>query len=207
MQLENFHNKHKGENIIVVGCGRSAMDLAKRKDLDQLITIGVNDIDRLMRTNYLLVIDPPKKFSMDRASYVINTKADYVFTQLKEWTIDPPEKKVEFKLGNRKMGNLTIHNVVDYSTTSPFVAAIIAFKLGASRIGMIGVDFTPDHFYANDGEHSLVRSGRLASINKEYAELAEKLKKYGALMYNLSDASRIDAIKKCSIDEFLNRTV
>ena len=61
--LASFQNIHKGETIIVCGCGESLNDLAHP---ERFITIGVNDVGRLFDPTYLVVLNPRNQFKEDR---------------------------------------------------------------------------------------------------------------------------------------------
>ena len=79
MKYGNFIDKHKGETIIVCGCGRS---LNEFKNPENYTTIGVNDIQRAFTPNYLVLLNNNAGFKGDRWKYVKNSKASVIFTQL-----------------------------------------------------------------------------------------------------------------------------
>ena len=76
--------------------------------------------------------------------------------------------------------------------------------MGARRIGLIGVDFTDHHFFAQTGRHSLARE--INQINNEYAALAETCRHMGVEVFNLGADSRITAFPKMSPEEFARRS-
>lgn len=205
MRFADFAGKHKGEDIIVIGCGESAMLLKQHPCLGTITTIGVNDVGLILDPTYLIVVDAPNRFQGTRNKLITDTKAQYVFTQMKDWKINPPEKKVLFRLGGNRLRSLFDANTVDYSNNSPYVGAMVAFKMGAKRIGMIGVDFTHNHFYAKDGEHILTKTGRIGVIDSDYAKMVYEFSKHSVLVYNLSPITRLNAIPKMSLDAFLKK--
>ena len=75
------------------------------------------------------------------------------------------------------------------------VALCLAAFMGASRIGLIGVDFT-DHHLANT-------ETKMKRIDGEYRTLGESLKEKGIEIVNLSADSRLTTFPKISIEEFL----
>jgi hypothetical protein len=199
MRFEELKNKHQGSKIIVCGCGESALQL-KDKELNGAIIIGVNDFSRLRTPDYLVVVnDKPSFNSNDRWHWIENTQCPYVFTHIERLAI-PDEKKVIFQLG-RYGGTVLDKPTVDYTNNSPYVGVLIAYHLGAIKIGLIGVDFTPNHFFAQTGDHVL--NARSAQISKEYQQLHGALLAKGVGFYNLSAESKID-IPKMSADEFIN---
>lgn len=199
-RLSNFIGIHEGEKIIVAGCGTSARNMMPWKD--KFITIGVNDIGRLFHPKYLLATDGPNRFHGIRKQVVTDTKADYFFTPIKKWRLTVPGKKVVFGLGKRGTPNIDRQDVLDHYYNSPYCAAILAYKMGAKNIGLIGVDFTPNHFYAKDGNHELVRMNKIKRIDEMYGVLRTELEQRGTSLYNLSLESNITTLPKMTITEF-----
>lgn len=189
-----FKDKHKGEKIIVSGCGTSASLI---QDPQSHTTIGVNDLSRLYSPNYLVVLNDKRSFEADRWKWIEGTSCDTVFTHIKGLAV-PDEKRVVLQLG--RYGGFDLNkDAVDYTSNSTYVACIIAAYMGASKIGLIGVDFTPNHFFGNTGEHALVK--KLNVINEEYAKLDISMKAKGIEFVNLSPESRI-RITKQNINDF-----
>src|SRR6185295_7300773 len=106
--------------------------------------------------NYLVVVNPRDQFSGDRFTFVENSEADYLFTQLDLGLArENRENVVTFNLGTNGGTDLSDPSVLHYTQNSPYVALCLAVHMGASRIGLIGVDFTEDHFFAKTGTHLL----------------------------------------------------
>jgi uncharacterized Rossmann fold enzyme len=92
--------------------------------------------------------------------------------------------------------------VIDHFVNSPYVATILAYKLGATNIGLIGVDFTDGHFYnTSDGPHPVIKVNYLKRVNNSYQILRSELEKRGVKLYNLSKTSRLD-IPKITLSDF-----
>ncbi len=200
-KYERFIDKHAGETIIIAGCGSSANDF---KHYDKFTTIGVNDIQRLFTPDYLVILNDKRGFKGDRWKYVSGSKAGHIFTHFK----DPQtklgivkKKFVNFKLGSHGGVNINDKTKVDHTSNSPYVACIIAYHLGAKRIGLIGVDFTPNHFFGKTGKHSL--HGRVPNIIKEYERLYKAFSENKIEFFNLSHNSMVDTVPKKSIENFL----
>jgi hypothetical protein len=198
--LDSFSNLHSGEAILVCGCGRSLNEL---QDPTRFLTIGVNDVGRFFQPNYLVVVNPREQFSGDRFRYVESSTADFVFTQL-DLGLDR-EKVVKFSLGEPGGTDFSDHQVLHYTQNSPYVALCLAIHMGAKRIGLIGVDFTDHHFFAETGIHSL--TPQLSLINDQYRRLNEAAALLGVEIYNLSQTSRLDAFPKITSTEFMARYV
>jgi hypothetical protein len=210
--FSQFLNKHNGAKAVVLGLGTSTNDVIL-EDLSGTVTIGVNDIGAVYQPKYLLTLDTPSRLDMSmggtmkRSAAVIGTRADFLFAPdyIKEWEGADALKNrvVGLKLGNRHLANIDDDNVFDYSSNSPYVAVILAYRMGCRQIGIAGVDFTDDHCHAKDGVHELVRNGRLREIDSDYSKLVVALNKRGCELYNLSSVSMLASIPKMDVKEFL----
>lgn len=190
--LASFKDVHKGETVIVCGCGSS---LNEFKNPEQFITIGVNDVGRRFHPDYLVVVDPRRNFSVKRFQFVKYSGAKYLFTQLDQGEVQP--ETVRFRLGRKGGTDFSNPNVLDYSLNSPYVALCLAVHMGAVRIGMIGVDFTLHHFWGKTGRHRL--TPHLPRIDAHYKKLARALERRGIRVVNLSPQSRVTAFPKGNI--------
>ena len=193
--LANFQDIHYGEMIVVCGCGESLNELTQP---ERFITIGVNDVGRRFTSNYLVVVNPRNQFTGDRFSYVETSQAEYLFTQL---NLGLSRKNiVKFKLGTYGGTDLSNPNVLHHTQNSPYVALCLAVQMGAKYIGLIGVDFTDHHFFAQTGTHSL--SPQLSIIDQQYQQLYQAIRERGVEVYNLSARSRLTAFPKMSLIDF-----
>ena len=197
LSLASFKGVHQGDNIVVCGCGESVNAL---QDPTQFITIGVNDIGRRFHPDYLVVVNPRNQFKPDRFRYVETSQARYLFTQYDDLSAPHPQV-VRIQLG--KYGGTDFGNpdVLHFTQNSPYVALCLAIHMGARRIGLIGVDFTENHFFAKTGRHPL--AARLEQIDREYSNLAQACRSMGIEVFNLSPVSRLTAFPRAGIAEFL----
>jgi len=202
MKLSQFKNKHLNDKIIVLGLGMSTKKILD-VDTSNVILFGVNDIGRLIKPTYMLVVDTPSKFTPQRHKHIIQSGAQYMFSQIPDWKPMNPTLKVTFDLGVNQLRNIDNPDKVDYSNNSPYMAILIAYKMGCKNIGLLGVDFTPNHFFENDGEHVLVKTNRLKDIDQAYKNLTEALNSRHVNLYNLNNESLITSIPKMSIHEFI----
>ena len=193
--LAAFQGRHDGESIVVCGCGPSLTELAEPQ---RFTTIGVNDVGRLFDPSYLVVVNPRSQFKGDRFRYVETSKAQALFTQLDLGPVGPPV--VRFKLGRYGGTDTLGTGVLNHTQNSPYVAVCLAAHMGATRIGLIGVDLTDHHFFAATGRHPL--AGRLREIDQQYARLAEALRQRGVELVNLSSVSRLTALPRTAFGEF-----
>jgi hypothetical protein len=195
-ELRGFRDYHRGETILVCGCGASLSEIIAP---ERLITIGVNDVGRLFDPDYLVVLNPPPQFTPDRFRYVAQSRAKAIFTQL-NLPIQHPHI-VRFRLGQRAGTDLSDADVLPYTRNSPYPALCLAMHMGARRIGLIGVDFTDHHFFGPTGKHVL--SPEFTQIDQEYRNLNEKWSRHGVEIFNLSRESRLTAFPKIGPEEFL----
>ena len=187
--LADFANVHSGETVLVCGCGQSLNEL---EHPERFITIGVNDVGKKFHPDYLVVVNPPRQFSGDRFRYVANSQAKFIFTQLDLGL--PKSNIVKFPLGTQGGTDFSDPNVLHYTQNSPYVALCLALHMGARRIGLLGVDFTNDHFFGPTGVHSL--TSQLPVIDQQYRRLHEAARARGVEIYNLSSQSRLTAFPK-----------
>jgi hypothetical protein len=195
-----YRGFHNGETMLVCGCGSSLPQIIAP---ERLPTIGVNDVGRLFDPDYLVVTNPKNQFSGDRFEYVAHSRAKTIFTQLDLGIAHP--NIVRFRLGRRGGTELTDSNCLPYTRNSPYVALCLALHFGATRIGIIGVDFTDHHFFASTGRHPL--AFEVDQINNEYAALARTCRQRGVEVFNLSKDSRLTAFHKISPEQFARRAL
>lgn len=194
-RFSEFLNFHANQSVIVCGCGSSLKELTNP---EEFITIGVNDIGRLFDPDYLVVLNSKNQFKGDRYRYIENSQASAIFTHL---TLGIKHHNIiRFKLGKRGGTDISDLCTLPYTRNSPYVAVCLAAYMGAKRIGLIGVDFTEDHFFAKTGKHGL--SSQTDKINQEYKKLAHSLSLQGIELINLSSISKISSLNKLSLLEF-----
>ena len=181
------------------GLGESVRSL---RSPDAFTTIGVNDIGRLFHPTYLLNVNNRTQYKGDRFSYIENTQAKYLFTHT------PGENKnvripiVQFEIAKKGGGVEIEGNRLPHFRNSPYMACALAAYMGASVVGLIGVDFTPNHFWAQDGKHRL--ECELDSINAKYGELAAHLyRSQQTRVFNLSPTSRITSLPRLALKDLL----
>ena len=197
MKLEEFKNRHAGESVVVCGLGESVANLGTQP---RFTTIGVNDIGRLFHPTYLLNVNNRSQYKGDRFQYIENSQAQYLFTHLpnEQGNVKIPIVKIGV---TREVGSVEIiDGKLPHFRNSPYMAVALAGYMGARRIGLIGVDFTDNHFWIKDGTHRLVTE--LDRIDQKYGDLAAHLKKQGAEVFNLSPISRLTTLPKMTLEQW-----
>ena len=195
--LIDFRGRHAGDTVIVCGCGAS---LKAFEPPSRLVTIGVNDVGRLFAPTYLVVLNARNQFKADRFRFVERSRADAVFSQL-DLRIPHP-RQVRIRLGKRGGTDVLPPDRMPYTRNSPYVAVVLAAYMGAQRIGLIGVDFTDDHFFAQTGRHRL--NTELSRINQEYVRLHAACNRRDIEIVNLSRSSRLTALPKVDLRDWLS---
>src|SRR5262249_796467 len=147
------------------------------RDPHRFRTIGVNDIGRAFTPDYLFVMDSPKSFG-ERFDFIRSSQARYVFTDHDLGL--PRDNVVKFPIRQSAAPRLADPHalyLIGRPPTSPFLALCLAAHMGAKAIGLIGVDFTNGHFFAEDGSHKL--APQLAGINRRFFLLGSALLERG----------------------------
>jgi hypothetical protein len=191
-----FRNEHEAGSIIVCGCGESLNQLS---DPGRFTTIGVNDVGRKFDPDYLVVVDPRDAFKGDRFRYVEQSRARVLFTQRSDLALTHPGV-VQFQLGEKDGTDFSNPNLLHFSVITPYVALCLAIHMGASNIGLIGVDFTDNHFFGPTGQHGW--APYVATIDGQIKCLARAALARGVRIFNLSDTSRLTCLPRLDQEGF-----
>lgn len=182
--------KTNKDTCVVIGCGMSAKDYVKKQNE---YVIGVNDVGLIHEVNLLLLVDDRQYFADNRVKYIKNTKTDFFITVNNyNWNF-PEYKTLQFELGReRSFANIEEPNIIDYAYDSPYMAIQLAIKLGFKKIHLIGIDYTQNHFYANDGFN---RDSAMDNIQNSYKDIYDLCLNRNIEIYNLSEYSKLMHIK------------
>ncbi len=117
-------------------------------------TIGVNDIYKHFKTDFVVCVDRPHVFSDERRKTIINSTPEKFFTfkgLYNDWvylTKNAEGLKPALYRGPEHLDN---PDTICYSNNSAFVACCIAYKMGAKEIVMYGVDFNTHPNFKHHG--------------------------------------------------------
>lgn len=167
----SFIERKLSMTINVLGLGESL----KYYKEDGNISIGVNDIHSRIKTDFVVCVDHPEVFSPERLETILKTECKGFYSQLFEWHLYMVEnfQKIEFNRGRGILDGLDSDRFC-YSNSSPYVATVLAYKLGAKEIILHGVDFkTHQHFKGNSKDRAL----------NDFKNLSIELKKRGVFLY------------------------
>jgi LPS sulfotransferase NodH len=196
--LSSFKDLHRGESVYVCGLGVSLNQLDHP---EHYVTIGVNDIGRKFHPNYLLVVDPRKRLTPQRYKHIDTSQAEFVFTD-RDYAI-PHATVVRFPLCKRSGPNFANPHELHFVSRpwySPYIALHLAAHMGASRVGMIGVDFADHHFYAKTGPYEGTK--HMAQVETHFRNLNNALILQGVKTFNLSARSRLTCFPKLALEDF-----
>ncbi len=193
--LASFQGVHRDQKIVVCGCGVSLNDFERP---ERFITVGVNDVGRLFQPTYLVVCNWEHDFKGDRWQFVKNSRAQHVFTHLHKLELPHPDV-VRLRHGVHNGTDFSDPNVLHYTNTSTYMALCLAVHMGARLIGIIGIDYTPDHFFGPTGRYT---GGDAAAVDREFRRLGDAVLARGVKIFNLSRPSLLRAFPKKPLEEF-----
>lgn len=196
---------------IVAGLGPSLDLLAETPWEMRPTVIGVNDAESRIECEHLVVLDPPSSFrdrspegtGEARIRTVLDTRAAEVWIVANgleggwgDLTARRPVWDIRLIVGvpDAAAGLDYPDRVYSYQT-SPFAATTIAYRLGAGRIGLIGVDLTPDHNLGGRGTRS--------EIARKFAGMHDELKRRGVDLVNLSPLSSLCGVPNEELSTWL----
>lgn len=171
--LHPLRNVHRGEQIIILGNGPSIRDIPV-KALRRFTTIGVNEINRWFDPDYVLLYDMPGCFAKVDFELTAIRRAFRCSTVLARhnWgEVYPPVENLDgehYIVDRSKTGQWDEFQIKTYemlkerwdtidalsfieTNASTEAAAMIALFMGASWIGVLGLDYVPHHFYGPTG--------------------------------------------------------
>lgn len=156
--------------VDVLGLGASLALYRERGN----VTIGVNDIFSKRSTDFLVLADPPKLFSPERLKTILDSRPVAVISHRTEWASSFPSFRLIYLASGRGIISALDTKRYVFSNNSPFIAAVLAYKLGAKRINLYGVDLS--------GHPSLGREGMLRTSRLDYKNLYDALRERGVIL-------------------------
>lgn len=161
----------------VLGLGESLREFPSQQ---YDFTIGVNDIFRHIKTDYLVVVDRQERFAQERLHQICMSTPKIIFSQHEVWNNSLAKKFCKLIFGQRSslimLGEVFPNGTpeqfsIPHSISSPYVAACIAYKLGATEIKLYGCDyFRHPNFF---------EQSKIQRVKKDFAELKKELNRRG----------------------------
>jgi hypothetical protein len=125
-----------GRKINVLGLGASLSLYIP----DGSLAIGVNDIWSRVKTDYIVCLDKRERFIPERLKTIDESEPIIFFSQLDDWQERKDFEKIELQPDFPNYKCPINSKKLPKSLCSPFVATVIAYKLGATEIHLYGVD-------------------------------------------------------------------
>ena len=105
------------------------------------LTIGVNDIWRIYKTDVIVCVDKPQAFTPERLKVIMDSKPQAFYTHAVIWDKRPDFRKIDLLPGYPDFICNLDQPGYWKSFCSPFVAVQVAFKMyAATEIHLFGVD-------------------------------------------------------------------
>ena len=174
----------------ILGLGPTLTTYKKRENV---MVFGVNDIFRHHPVQYLVTVDSPLRFLRfpgNRLDVMCNSTPEIFFTNRKEWEMyENVKSRMQLIELTAKRSDLTdAYSVgkIPFSNNSTFVAAILAYRMGAKKIIMYGVDFT--------GHHTLGKDNHMRKAIQDFQNLYLKLRIKGCKLCVSSAKSSLSKV-------------
>ena len=176
----------------VLGLGESLSEFIPSPDIQ---TMGVNDIWSKFPAASIVCIDPKRVFTPERLSVIRNSKPIKFFSQLPEWedNFGKAFELIEFQKPRGSLLKLDESNKVCYSFCSPYVACVLAYKMGAEEITMHGCDF--------NSHKVLSQPYKQAIIKRDFINLYNELKRRGVRLFVGSKKSFLAGFMPTKLDK------
>lgn len=153
--------------IDVLGLGETLSTYQSRGN----ITIGVNDIFAKRPADFIVIADPPARFTPQRRQVIAGSHCQAVVSHYRDW--QPLVRNFRYiRLSSHRSTLKDLHGsyAFPFSNNSPFIACVLAYRLGAKRIHMYGVDMAN---HPSLGRDNMLRQAK-ADFKALYLELAHK---------------------------------
>lgn len=195
-------------HAVVCGLGPSLQEFVPVAH--RYFTVGVNDICRHFTPDHLVLLDWAEGFKGDRKRVIQESRPREMIWHFRPESKEPgsqhetfgwPEEvkrtRIKLKICSRResMEDFLDGEAIVHYQTSPFAAATIAYKLGAKKIGLIGVDLIKPH-----GLH-----GSASVISMELGKFRVALATKGVELVNLSPISKVMGLPFAELSEFEER--
>jgi hypothetical protein len=191
--------------IVVCGLGPSMRVFAPHRDRVALV-VGVNDIDRWLAPDVLVVVDARTRFQGERLAAIENTRARQVWVKNNradwQWPATAEVLRYDGRHANRDATRITDLTLPWFQSISPVPALCIAVRLalmhGITNIGLVGADLIPK---GQPGSHH--SSKWLDVVDPAIGAIARLAAAQGVEVVNLSPVSRLTTLPKRSLERWL----
>lgn len=209
-------NKYNDKNCIILGNGVSIKQLETKSIDDDITTIGCNSIQKAYNPDILTLVDRFKNKShkspdtQEFIDMVNNSPTQVIVTAHYNWCNVLSQDKTYLQFMGSPLLKFDINRVEKFplelftKSNSPFATVQMAYNMGFKNIGLLGVDYTLDHFYKKDGSYfkGTIEQIKWQRIQNNYKTMTNFLQGKGIGFYNLSKVSLLKMIKYKSLEDF-----
>ena len=180
------------DRVVVCGCGPS-VELMAAVHMN-FVTVGCNDVDRWFPPNHLVLGDRLSCYHGDRRKTIQGTGARTVWLRRGDSLGHRDEREIEvLEVHDQRVTPSMLDEgpLISFLMT-PYLAIHLAYRLGARRIGLLGVDLvspSPLRFH-----HGV--------ISRKLSELAEALAAKSVELGNLSSISQVVGLPAMDLQGF-----
>lgn len=186
-KFDSYKDKHKDEKFLICGLGPSIINF-NFDNYKDYIKIGVNDIEKYLLPDYIVIADNLKRFKEERQSTIINGKCNNVFTHIEHladgFTYLDHNRLILTTIKSIGSSKKLSDSHLLFSNNSTFIACDLARFMGASEIKIIGMDFK-DHKHLNT-------TSAFSKIKNDFMHLEKLFKQKNIKIENLSKDSIVN---------------
>lgn len=224
-------NEYEGQTILILGSGPSINDF-NCDDLHRYTTIGINQISRRIDPDIITLLDSPEHMgegmpytlrSLLRAEVLVASEYRDKWESYRELSSVtnrefPPMVHIEFFPEHdwRKWQIDDYQEAVaswpdkgppktlPFGYTSLSVACWLAAFLGASRIGLVGMDHGPEYFFESVKPHAMNGDLTFDHAQHHLDQLCSMVYNLtGTVIYNLSKRSKITTVPSADLQRWI----
>jgi len=168
--------------IDVIACGESALNYTNKGN----VTVGVNDCYKIYPVDYLVCVDLPSAFSKKRLKIILKSKPKKFFCPFDDWrNMITMYEHIKLVNASGCVKELNKKEKICYSNNSPFVAVVMAYHLGATKIKLYGADFNTHRAFKNENNFK--------KTLKDFRNLNSEMLRNGCKLY-VTKESKLSAI-------------
>lgn len=147
-----------------------------QKELPAGITVGVNDIWKRYRVDYVVCIDKPDVFAPERREVIEQCTPAAFYSHIDLWEQYHGERFRQLNLTGRFAANkFDDWNALPRGLDSTYIACMVAYHLGARGIVLYGADFI--------GHPNLDEPGKIKRIQDCYRALEYHMRVKNCRLY------------------------
>lgn len=192
---QDLQGRHRGQDLVVLGLGPS-LEQCLGPRAAWFTSVGVNDVWGIHQVDYLVVADLLERFTPTRRQTIEASRPRTLIHLFDDvlGRLLPTVGLVQYRgEGPRSRPDLerVSKGLIPDGWTSVYTATLLAWWLGARRIGIAGLDITPNSNL----------NGYIQWIDRAFAGLVDELGAAGCQVLNLSETSWLRSIPRGSVSD------